>query len=188
MTDSATFHLDSARAHLRDARRATSGTDKARYLNSAVESAVAIVESMKFQARNEQLLLDLARDILPRYPLLKRVRIHNFHRKPLPIPNQNKGHATHMLGPISLSAGTEPNSYATFTMMPGDPSGPKYETSGSGTVNRNPKGGEKELWMDDGKLWDESKGEWVELDIAVDEYLERVPEFLERAAPMRNGA
>jgi hypothetical protein len=188
MTDSATLHLDRARAHLRDARRAASCTDKARYLAAAVESAAAIVESMRFQAKNEQQLLDLARAILPRYLLLKRVRIHNFHRKPVPIPSQNEGHATHMLGPISLSAGTEPNSYAIVTMMPGDSSGPKYETGGSGKINLKPVGSEKELWIDDGKLWDESKGEWVDLDLAVNEYLAKVPEFLDQAAPMCNGA
>ena len=188
MTDSATLHLDRARANLRDARRATSVEDKARHLAAAVDSTAAIVESVRSQAKSEQQVLDLARAILPRYSLLKRVRIHNFHRKPVPIPNQNEGRSTHMLGPISLSAGTEPNSYATVTLMPGDPNGPKIETGGSGKINRNPEGSEKELWLDDGKLWDEHKNQWVDLDLALDEYLDKVPEFLKQAAPLRSGA
>jgi hypothetical protein len=188
MTDSATLHLDRARANLHDAHQATSVEDKARHLAAAVDNAAAIVESVRWQAKSEQQVLELARAVLPRYSLLKRIRIHNFHREPIQIPDQNKGRTIHMHGPVSISAGTEPNAYASVSYMPGDPSGPKFETGGSGKINRNPEGGEKEIWVDDGKLWDEHKEQWVHLDLALYEYLDKVPEFLKQAAALRSGA
>jgi hypothetical protein len=115
---------------------------------------------------------------LPRYRLLKRVRIHEFHRRPVPsFPPEltSKVKIVYMQGPITLSTGTTPNSAAVVTV---GSQGLQCHVSGTGRVDRKGGGSEKELCVIDGQLVDEFAGDRVGLEQALEEYLAKVPEFL----------
>jgi len=180
--DAAITHLRRAHAFLDEAVGAHRIEDKSRYLASAVESAVGIVEVLLSQVADKNRVYELADRHLPRYRLLKRVRIHEFHRSPLPVfPPEllARTRVQYMQGPVSLSTGTTPYSSASMTLTP---SGPKYETTGSGKVDRSPHGGEKEIWISNGEIWDDRTSDWVALDTALGQFLAGTGEFLRAAS------
>jgi hypothetical protein len=175
MIDTAIRHYHRAQAFLADSQKAWAREDKERHLASAVENAVAIVECFRGTVP-EAKLQDLAWNI-PRYRLLKRVRVHNFHRRPVPflpaeLRSKVKFHA--MYGPITLQPEADSQAWMTLT-----DDGPAY----GGKVIRQPggpHGAEKEIVIIDGKLWDEVAGSCVALDDAVRQFLNRVPQFLDQ--------
>lgn len=54
----------------------------------------------------------------------------------------------------------------------------KSHTSGTGLVDRKGGGTEKELCIIDGQLVDDFSGDRVSLELALEQYLGKVPEFL----------
>lgn len=187
MLDAAQTHHKRACDFLAEARHATSPEDKARYLASATENAVAIVEGFLSQASVAEQVRQLAWSTLPRYRLLKRFRVHEFHRRPVPFfpPELTaKVKVVYMQGPIQLRTGTTPNSAAIITI---GPQGLECHISGPGSVNRKAGGHEKELCIIDGELVDEIVGDRVSLEVALDQYLDKVPEFLAAVSSAANG-
>jgi hypothetical protein len=181
MIDTAIQHYNRALASLADYEAAWSREDKERHLASAVENAVAIIECFRGHVPDAK-LQDFAWGI-PRFRLLKRVRIHNFHRRLvpyLPAELRSKVKFCAMQGPIKLEAGPEPGSDAWMTMTE---SGPVYGGSRGGKVVRQPGGPggtEKDIVIIDGKLWDEFAGSCVALDDAVRQCLTWIPGFLDQ--------
>jgi hypothetical protein len=181
MIDTAIQHYNRALASLKDADSAWSPENKERHLASAVENAVAIVECFRGHVPDAK-LQELAWS-LPRFRLLKRVRIHNFHRRLvpyLPAEVRSKVKFYAMQGPISLEAAGEPGSEAWMALTE---NGPVYGGSRGGKVVRKPGGSggaEKDIVIIDGKLWDEVAGSCVALDDAVRQFLNRVPTFLDQ--------
>jgi hypothetical protein len=179
--DAAQIHHKRAHDFLSDANRAMAPEDKSRFLASAVENAVAIVEAFLCETSTTEEVRQLAWSTLPRYRLLKRVRVHNFHRNPVPyFPSEQvaKERTMYMQGPITLNPGSSPNSAAVVILTP---QGLQCHMSGTGTVDRKGgKGGcsEKELCIIDGELVDEFAGNRIRLENALAEFLDKVPEFL----------
>jgi hypothetical protein len=181
MIQTAIQHYRRSVASLQDFEAAWTQEDKERHLASAVENAVAIVECFRGHIPDPR-LQELAW-ALPRFRLLERVRIHNFHRRLVPytspeIRSQVKFSA--MQGPIALAV-AEPGSAAWVTL---DENGPHYGGSRGGKVVRQPGGAggsEKDIVIINGQLWDEFARSCVTLDDAVRQYLNRVPGFLDQA-------
>jgi len=189
VSDPAIQHRDWSLRFLADAGSAATDEDHLRYLGSAVEQAVAVVEWTLGQVPGGWVdddwkgrVRQLAADVLPHYRLLKRVRIHNFHRRPL--PQAQKGfHTVYMQGPIRLTTGNTPGSSVSVSLsLTGEP---VYRTTGSGSVDRRVGGSETELWVQDGKILDEDVSSRVDLEEALSRYLDKVPEFLARADSLR---
>jgi hypothetical protein len=182
MIDTAISHYNRARAFLEDARRASNLEDVQRYLSSAVEQAVATVECLfGTGVLPDDRIRELAFNI-PRYRLLKRVRIHNFHRRPVsfvPLALRPEVISFVMQGPIRLETGSEPGGAAWFA---GGDNGPVYGGARGGRVVRQPggaRGNERDIVIINGKLFDEYAGVCVALDDAVQDFLSRVPQFLD---------
>ena len=83
-----------------------------------------------------------------------------------------------MQGPITLNTGTQAHSSVSVMLTP---QGPKYNTTGSGKIDRNPGVTEKEIWKFNEKLWDEFKKDWVDIENALVEFIGKVPDFLKEA-------
>lgn len=177
MIDAANIHFQRALDFLKDARTAQSPDDKSRFLASSIENAVAIVEVFLSSVKDKEKLRHLAWDKIPRYRLLKRIRIHEFHRRPLPTSPPNFKEI-YMQGPITLNTGTQAHSSVSVMLTP---QGPKYNTTGSGKIDRNPGVTEKEIWKFNEKLWDEFKKDWVDIENALVEFIGKVPDFLKEA-------
>jgi hypothetical protein len=181
MIDIAIQHCRRAQAFLADFDSASSAEDKERFLASAVENSVAIVQCFRGHVADAR-LQELAWSI-PRFRLLKRVRIHNFHRRPVPFLSagiRSKARFYAMQGPIALQVGPEPNSQASLTLTE---NGPVYGEGNGGKVVRHPGGAagtENEIVIIDGKVWDEFGESCVALDDAVRQFLNRVPRFLDK--------
>jgi hypothetical protein len=180
VTDTAVHHYRRAQAFLADFERSRGREDQERHLAAAVENAVAIAKCFRGSVPDGK-LQDVAWKI-PRYRLLKRVRIHNFHRRAvpfLPADLRSKVKFYGMQGPISLRAGPGPGSAAWLKLTP---DGPVYGGSGGGAVVRQPGGSggsEKDIVIIDGKLWDDVTDSCVALDEALRQFLNRVPGFLD---------
>lgn len=170
-------HERRALAFYQDAINAQNPDDCDRYLAAAVENAIGVVESMIHETGKRDQVIDLAKRMLPRYGLLKRVRIHNFHRRPLPHMDSSGHHLTYTQGPITLTTGEEIDSFSAIRLTP---SGLDSETVGGGKVDF--KGGEteRELTIVDGRLKDPA-GDEVALTTALEEFLANVPRFVEAA-------
>lgn len=178
MLGAAQTHYERSLAFLADSRKATSPEDRSRFLASATDNAVAIVESFLSQPKDPEQIRQLAWSSLPRYRLLKRVRIHEFHRRPVPSSPPglaDNAKTVYMQGPIKLSTGNAPNSAAFVTV---GPQGLESHVSGTGKVDRKVGGSENELCIIDGQLVDEFTGDRLSLELALEQYLDKVPEFL----------
>jgi hypothetical protein len=180
MFDTAIRHYHRAQASLADSEAAWSGEDKERHLASAVEIAVAIVECFRGHVPDAKLQTLAWR--IPRFRLLKRVRIHNFHRRVVPYLSAEIGSQVNfyaMQGPIRLETAPEAGSEAWMTITE---NGPVYGGSRGGKVVRQPggpTGTENDIVIVDGKLWDEFAGSCVALDDALRQFLNRIPRFLD---------
>ncbi len=128
--------------------------------------------------QNKNEITQLAVATLPRYRLLKRVRVHEFHRRPIPPPGS--GFDIYFQGPIEINAGAEPNSAAFITF---GSCGLQTHATGSGSINRKAGGSEADLVIIGDQLVDEFAGDQVGLETALEQYLAKVPDFLAMVIP-----
>ncbi len=172
-------HVRCSFGFLEDAQRATSREDKARYFGSAVNEAVGIVEWFlsKVPKKGSQAnkIRQLAETHLPRYRLLKRYRIHHFHRDPPPdLPLTPGIRYMGVQGPMRITS----NGHG-FACMSLTPNGPVFRSEGDVKIDRTPDGHtERELAFSNDGFFDEFKSDWVHIGPAVCEYLSGVDSFV----------
>ena len=141
-----------------------------RILIAAVYSCRAIVELMLEQADRSELTVDrdtlkeTLAEKLPRYGLIERIRIHDFHRYGLVPPNPKvKMMATR--GPITLKA-SKGAAVLQQTMA-----GPKITCTGNSSVKLR-----RALFSVDGTFYDEDTDSQVELGQLIKDYLVALPD------------
>lgn len=151
-----------------------------RLLLSAVYSARAIVELLLETAFKQQLKgfvdadLKKSRDLLeeyvapqlPYFYLIERIRIHDFHRFGL-VPPASEYRRITFAGPAKLTAQKGTAAFALTN------EGPVTHLTGTSQIKLH-----RPLLIQDGKFFDDESKEFVSLEVALDAYLNKVPDVL----------
>lgn len=103
---------------------------------------------------------------LPFYDLLEIIRIHDFHRFGC-IPAPQKREIVIMQGPIKIRAGKGGNPQSAA------PGGLNYVAKGNVSIT-----GQRSLVRKNNDFFDEEKGEYVSLDLVLENFLSAVPETI----------
>ena len=144
---------------------------KFRYMMASLYFARSICEIMLESAKQGNLAISqntLKKEFntsIPRYELIQLIRIHDFHRC---VVLEREGQL-HISGPIHIKAGRH---LASVKMKP--EGGIKVEEHGESRVDLN-----RALQQHNGRFWDESNEDYISLDKALVEYLERIPKAIE---------
>ena len=154
---------DRARFFLELASGASNVLVRFRLLVAAVYFGRAMVELMLEAARMDELVEDAASleprlvNLLPRYNLIEKIRIHDFHRHGvIPRPGFFLG------GRVRIKAqGPGSGLQVQLTQQ-----GPVTTKVGNANVVWN-----RPLQINDGRIFDEETSEWLSLDQIVSEYL-----------------
>ena len=162
--------LARALLHFREGQASTDPTDQFRRFIAAVYPARAMVELMMEAGEHDEVRRS-AREIdsrmaelLPRYYLLQRIRIHDFHRHGVLLRG-----GFFFAGPIKISA-RGPGSGIKIQLTP---TGPETTIVGQADVKWN-----RPLQMQDGRILDEDSGEWLTLEQILGDYLGAATEAL----------
>ncbi len=167
----ATEHLERARWFL-ELAEARGGVERFRLQMAAVYSARAIVELLLEAGSKGDTPLSrpevevLLEPLLPRYFLIERLRIHDFHRFGLRPPS---GNSMLMQGPMKLVAR---HGSAAAWLDPND--GLKTTVSGNLSVRLA-----RPLQIRGSEFLDDETGEWVTLARILEEFLREVPSALD---------
>lgn len=139
-----------------------------RILIASVYSCRAIVELMLEQADRGELTVsreavkELLAEALPRYGLIERIRIHDFHRYGLVPPNPQVKMVM-ARGPITLKASKG------AAVLQQTASGPEITCTGNSSVKLR-----RALFSADGTFYDEDTESQVPLDQIIKDYLPAV--------------
>ncbi len=156
---------------LRQAKDMPAGQDRFRYLIASVYFARAAIEIMLEMAKQGEVrvtreaLETQIKERLPRYDLLYRVRIHDFHRFGV-LPSSS----LFLGGPLTLKA------KGGSAMVQVTPHGLRTTCTGDSCVSRKEQ--EKVLQMNGENVFDEEKKLWVRLGRALDQHLEAMPKAI----------
>jgi len=148
--------------------------NKFRILIASVYSCRAIVELMLEEADrgeltvNRDALKEILSNALPRYGLIERIRIHDFHRYGLVPPNPN---IKTMMGggPITLKASKG------AAVLQQTASGPTVTCTGNSSVTMR-----RPLFSVDGTFYDEDTDLQIPLDQVIKDYLPAVPDAVDQ--------
>ena len=147
------------------ASKETISNKKFRFLMAAIYSAQSIIEIITDSSRKGLLRVtpeQLEREQFsnfPRYELIEKIRIHDFHRFGLVLPDSHFKTLS-INGPIKLKAHKGTAIYSI----------PHKICTGNSHIEE-----QRPLLINDGKFFDEKKGEYVTLEQIVRDFLENIP-------------
>jgi hypothetical protein len=161
--DPSELNATDARAFLDDARQAADPNARRRLMAAAVYFAIAAYETAKERGHDDgakKAIKAEAARLLPHYALLHDVRIHNFHRNPLPAANARILMA--WVGPSVATPGVMTSLLGSDQRVGGSGRPVTMKTTTSGL-----------------ELHDRDRDVWVTLDVALERFLGGVPAFLQ---------
>lgn len=163
--------FERAKLFFNEAVRSSDKLDRFRRLVAAIYFARAVVELMLDAADADKQEVKIKRDVLeeilikklPRYMLLEKLRIHDFHRFGLLERN-----GIFIGGPLKLKARRGMVQLQEMTH------GPIVTTTGNSRIEE-----QRVLRMKGDAVFDDEKGAYVSLQKVLSEYLAAVPEVIE---------
>ena len=139
----------------------------------SIYSARSIIEIIREAAKEKQLSFsrDQLDESLPKklrwYNLIKKIRIHDFHRFGLIPPNPNMK-VLFQGGPIELHA---KKGMAAYSIQP---TGPKIEVTGNSSIKED-----RPLINDDGRFYDDETKKCVSIEQILKDFLHDVPAVID---------
>lgn len=166
--------LDRAQAFLREAKASKDQLFRFRHAIAAAYFGRAVIELMLEAAAKEEVsrsreeLEGLLREVLPRYNLIEKIRIHDFHRFGLTL------HQRGVLagGPVKLKVAKAKGSTAAIAL---GPTGLIKTATGASKIVE-----ERVLLTREDRVLDDETGEWLEIDKAVAEFVTALPAAIDR--------
>lgn len=164
--------FERATSLLEEARNSDDSLFRFRHLIAAVYPARAVVELMLESAGKEEILKsrneleELLIERLPRYHLIEKMRIHDFHRFGL-----TKQHGIFLGGPLKLRAVGKRGVAAIV----GTADGFTASLSPGSTVS-----GQRPLQSRGEEVFDETLAQWVSVEAVLDEFLTAMPTMINR--------
>ena len=162
--------FERAASLLEEARSSGDCLFRFRHLVAAIYPARAVVELMLESADKQEIpesrevLEELLIEGLPRYHLVEKMRIHDFHRFGL---RQQQG--MFLGGPLKLQAAGKGGTAAIF----GTGSGFKQAVSKGSTIKE-----QRTLQSRGEEVFDESVDQWVSVQTVLDEFLTAMPTII----------
>lgn len=143
------------------------------YLLAAANSAVAAAEiginlTVDYKRADRSTLLDKATEVIRHFELLGDLRAQDFHRRAVGFSKAAHG----MLGPLRARSSSRPNSSAGVST---DPATGLLVNIGGSNSSVAPN---RMIQFNGFYLYDEVTAEWIDLAIAIEEYIEDVPKFV----------
>ena len=169
--------FERAKLFLAEARKAPDRLDRFRRLVASIYFSRAIVELMLEAADQQEIkktreeLEEILVEKLPRYMLIEKLRIHDFHRFGL---LEHSG--VFLGGPFTLTASQGGVSLQITS------EGPKVTTSGNSQVKWR-----RALLMAGDKAFDDETNEYISIESVVAEYLDAIPKAIEEFQNLRTG-
>jgi len=166
--DPSELNATDARAFLDEARQAEDPNKRRRFMAASVYFAIAAYETAWERGHDnaaKKTIKAEAGRLLPHYALLHDVRIHNFHRNPLPAANPRMLVA--WVGPSVATPGVMTSLLNSDQRVGGSGRPVTMKTTAVGL----------ELHDRDGDVW-------VTLDAAIERFLGGLPAFLQAVHPL----
>jgi len=167
--------FERAKLFFKEGSQSTDRLDKYRRFVAAIYFSRAIVELMLECADRQEVsvkreeLRDMLAGKLPRYMLVERLRIHDYHR--FGLVDRPGGM---MMGPIKLTA-SKGLAQVQYTKT-----GRREHTTGGSKVKE-----QRPVRVQDGMILDEDAGQYVSLETILCDYLAAVPEVIEEFSKLR---
>jgi hypothetical protein len=171
--------FERAKLFLMEAKQSADKVDRFRRLIASIYFARAIVELMQEAADKQEVkkgrneLEEMLVTILPRYTLIEKLRIHDFHRFGL----LERPNTTIMQGPIKLRTGANDNAAAAITITPRGIE--KITTGGSKIIEQRP------ITINGNQVLDDEKNQYVPIEQVLSEYLKAAPDAIEEFLKLR---